>query len=158
MPVQKLNTKRVILVGFAFFLITAFWQAYDAIIPLMLTNRFGLPQAASGAIMALDNVFALFMLPLFGSLSDKANSRYGKRTPFIVIGTVCAVISFVVLTLIDNIQLARISEDIKAMYPIGVEDVELKNEMLKAVAKKTLDLTLENPLPLIFLHLSFFAL
>ena len=60
MQTQKLNTKRVIFVGFAFFLITAFWQAYDAIVPLMLTNRFGLPQTASGAIMALDNVFALY--------------------------------------------------------------------------------------------------
>lgn len=154
MPTQKLNTKRVILVGFAFFLITAFWQAYDAIVPLMLTNRFGLPQSASGAIMALDNVFALFMLPLFGSLSDKSNSRYGKRTPFIFIGTICAIVSFIALSLIDNLQLARISDEIRAMYPVGVEDVNAKNEMLKAVAKKTLDITLDNPLPLIFFILA----
>ena len=33
---MKLNYKRVLLVGAAFFLITAFWQAYDAIIPLIL--------------------------------------------------------------------------------------------------------------------------
>ena len=154
MQTQKLNTKRVIFVGFAFFLITAFWQAYDAIIPLMLTNRFGLPQTASGAIMALDNVFALFMLPLFGSLSDKSNSKYGKRTPFIFLGTICAIISFIVLTVIDNVQLARISDDIKALYPVGIEDVELKNEMLKAVAKKTLDITIDNPAPLIFFILT----
>ncbi len=154
MQTQKLNTKRVIFVGFAFFLISAFWQAYDAIVPLMLTNRFGLPQTASGAIMALDNVFALFMLPLFGSLSDKSNSKYGKRTPFIFIGTICAIVSFITLTIIDNIQLAKLSDEIKAMYPVGVEDVETKNEMLKAVAQKTLDITLENPLPLIFFILA----
>ncbi len=154
MQTQKLNTKRVIFVGFAFFLISAFWQAYDAIVPLMLTNRFGLPQTASGAIMALDNVFALFMLPLFGSLSDKSNSKYGKRTPFIFIGTICAIVSFIALTLIDNFQLARISYEIKNMYPVGVNDVNTKDEMLKAVAKKTLDLTLENPLPLIFFILA----
>lgn len=154
MQTQKLNTKRVIFVGFAFFLISAFWQAYDAIVPLMLTNRFGLPQTASGAIMALDNVFALFMLPLFGSLSDKSNSKYGKRTPFIFIGTICAIVSFIALTLIDNFQLAKLSKDIRDMYPVGVEDVTAKNEALKAVAKETLQITLDNPLPLIFFILA----
>ena len=63
---MKLNYKRIILVGFAFFLIQAFWQAYDNTIPMILTNKFGMSQAWSGAIMALDNVLALFMLPLFG--------------------------------------------------------------------------------------------
>ena len=75
---MKLNTKRTILVGFAFFLISAFWQAYDAIIPLMLTNKFGLDQTWSGLIMSLDNILALFMLPIFGSLSDKTKTKYGK--------------------------------------------------------------------------------
>ena len=68
---MKLNYKRIILVGFAFFLIQAFWQAYDNTIPMILTNKFGMSQAWSGAIMALDNVLALFMLPLFGAISDK---------------------------------------------------------------------------------------
>ncbi len=154
MHTQKLNTKRVILVGFAFFLISAFWQAYDAIVPLILTNRFGLPQSASGAIMALDNIFALFMLPIFGSLSDKSKSKYGKRTPFILIGTVLAILSFIVLTFIDNVQLAKISPEIQAMYPVGVEDTALKNQMLKAVVSETLKITIENPLPLIFFILA----
>ena len=56
---MKLNYKRTIFVGFAFFLITAFWQAYDTIIPKILTDKFGLAQTLSGAIMALDNIFAL---------------------------------------------------------------------------------------------------
>ncbi|MBO5908849.1 MAG: MFS transporter [Clostridia bacterium] len=149
MPTHKLNTKRVILVGFAFFLISAFWQAYDSIIPLMLTNRFGLPQTASGAIMALDNIFALFMLPLFGSISDRSKSKYGKRTPFIFIGTICAIVSFIVLTFIDNMQLAKISLDIQNMYPANVSDPALKEEMLKTVIAKTLEITMDNPLPLI---------
>ena len=78
---MKLNYKRTILVGFAFFLISAFWQAYDTIIPLILTNKFGLSQGVSGIVMALDNILALFMLPLFGILSDKTNTRLGRRTP-----------------------------------------------------------------------------
>ena len=87
---MKLNYKRTILVGFAFFLICTFWQAYDTIIPKILTDKFGMSQAYSGIIMAIDNVLALFMLPLFGSLSDKCKSPMGRRTPFILIGTIVA--------------------------------------------------------------------
>ena len=68
---MKLNYKRVLFVGMAFFLISAFWQAYDAIVPLILTNHFGLPQTVSGTVMSIDNVLAVFMLPLFGALSDR---------------------------------------------------------------------------------------
>lgn len=99
---MKLNYKRTILVGFAFFLICAFWQAYDKTIPLLMTYKFGMKQTLSGVIMALDNVLAVFLLPLFGALSDKTKSRYGRRTIFIFVGTICAVISFVFLPLIGN--------------------------------------------------------
>ena len=86
---MKLNYKRTILVGFAFFLISAFWQAYDAIVPLALTNHFGLPQTISGVVMSVDNVLAVFMLPIFGALSDKCiRNKTGRRTPFITIGTI----------------------------------------------------------------------
>lgn len=106
---MKLNYKRTILVGFAFFLISAFWQAYDATIPVILTNKFGMSQAWSGVIMALDNILAVFMLPLFGALSDKCTSKRGKRTPFIVIGTVIAAVALLSLSFIDNVQLKNIS-------------------------------------------------
>ena len=78
---MKLNYKRTILVGFAFFLICAFWQAYDNTIPLILTNKFGMSQTWSGVIMALDNILALFLLPLFGAISDRSHSKKGRRTP-----------------------------------------------------------------------------
>lgn len=113
---MKLNYKRTLLVGFAFFLICAFWQAYDTIIPLMLTNKFGLGQTWSGLIMSLDNILALFMLPLFGALSDKKDTRFGKRTPFIVIGTVIAIVCFLSLTFVDNAQLNKLSDRSKAEY------------------------------------------
>ena len=106
---MKLNYKRTILVGFAFFLISAFWQAYDATIPVILTNKFGMSQTWSGVIMALDNMLAVFMLPIFGSLSDKCNTRYGKRTPFITIGTILAATAIICLSLVDNVQLKNIS-------------------------------------------------
>lgn len=106
---MKLNYKRTIFVGFAFFLICAFWQAYDNTIPLILTNKFGLSQTASGAVMALDNVLALFLLPLFGAISDRCHSKLGKRTPFILIGTIAAAVIFVGLSFADGAQLKNIS-------------------------------------------------
>ena len=105
---MKLNYKRTIFVGFAFFLITAFWQAYDTIVPKILTDKFGLAQTWSGAIMALDNIFALFLLPIFGAISDKVNSKYGRRTPFIVIGTVLAAALLVTLSFTDRAQLRQL--------------------------------------------------
>lgn len=106
---MKLNYKRTLCVGFAFFLITAFWQAYDTIIPKVLTDRFGMSQTVSGIIMALDNVLALFLLPIFGVISDKCRSRLGKRTPFIIAGTLAAVLTFSALSIVDTVQLKKIN-------------------------------------------------
>lgn len=107
---MKLNYKRTILVGFAFFLICAFWQAYDNTIPLILTNKFGMSQAWSGVIMALDNILALFLLPLFGAISDRCTSRRGRRTPFIVVGTLIAAVLLIALSFVDSAQLRHIRD------------------------------------------------
>lgn len=104
----KLNYKKTVYVGFAFFLILMFWQAYDNIIPKILTDKFGLSQTVSGIIMALDNVLALFMLPLFGSISDRCKSKMGRRTPFILIGTIVAALLFVGLSFTDHMQLTKL--------------------------------------------------
>ena len=88
---MKLNYKRTFLVGLAFLSISAFWQLYDKLVPLILTETFGMGETLRGAIMAADNVLALFLLPLFGGLSDKTNTRLGRRTPYIIIGTAIAV-------------------------------------------------------------------
>ena len=101
--VMKLNYKRTILVGFAFFLISAFWQAYDTIVPLILTNKFNMEQTYSGVIMSLDNIFAVILLPIFGTLSDKTRTKYGKRTPYITIGTVLAASFFIILGFTSNL-------------------------------------------------------
>lgn len=88
---MKLNYKRTLLVGFAFLSICTFWQMYDSIIPLILQNTFKIGEAATGRVMAIDNILALFMLPLFGHLSDNTRTKLGKRTPYIIFGTVAAV-------------------------------------------------------------------
>lgn len=89
---MKLNTKRTILIGFAFLSICAFWQFYDNEIPKILKYNFNLGETATGVVMALDNVLALFLLPFFGALSDKTDSKLGKRIPYILTGTILAVV------------------------------------------------------------------
>ena len=120
---MKLNYKRTILVGLAFFLISAFWQAYDATIPVILTNKFGMSQTWSGVIMALDNILAVFMLPVFGALSDKCKARNGKRTPFIRWGTIIAAVALICLSFVDDAQRVNLAEvhqidDPKGLYTI----------------------------------------
>ena len=99
---MKLNTKRTVLVGFAFLSICAFWQMYDNLIPKILTETFGIGESFSGMVMAADNVLALFLLPLFGGLSDKCTSRLGRRRPFILFGTLAAVALMMALPLLTD--------------------------------------------------------
>lgn len=98
----KLNNKRTILVGLAFLSISAFWQMYDSVMTLILTGTFQLNETVSGAIMAADNVLALFLLPLFGAISDRTETRIGRRMPFILGGTAAAVVLMNLLPLLDN--------------------------------------------------------
>lgn len=102
---MKVKYKRILAVGFAFLLIQAFWQSYDSIVPLILNNKYGLNQTQSGFVMSLDNLLAVFMLPIFGAISDKVNTRRGRRTPFIFLGTIFAVTFFIGMSLVDNIWL-----------------------------------------------------
>ncbi len=135
---MKLNYKKTIFVGFAFFLICAFWQAYDSIVPMMLVNKFGLSQTVSGVIMSLDNIIAVFLLPLFGSLSDKTKTRFGRRTPYIVIGTVVAAIAFFGLTFADNAQLAKLGSvgENRSYEMLFDADYEISNAEYNAITDK----------------------
>ena len=99
---MKLNTKRTALVGFAFLSICAFWQMYDNLIPKILTETFHMGESVSGIIMAADNVLALFLLPLFGGLSDKCTSRLGRRRPYILFGTLAAVAVMMALPILTD--------------------------------------------------------
>ncbi len=98
----KLNYKRTLLIGFAFFGILLLWQVYDLWCPPFLTELFksklGVTdeqqvQYLVGIMMAIDNLAALILLPIFGHLSDKTHTKIGKRMPFILIGTfVCSAV------------------------------------------------------------------
>lgn len=101
---MKLNYKRTILIGMAFMTISAFWQLYDNIVPLILKEHFSLPDDVTGVIMAADNVFALFLLPIFGAFSDKTNTKIGKRMPYILIGTGLSAVFLMILSMADQKQ------------------------------------------------------
>jgi len=101
---MKLNYKRTFFVGLAFLSISAFWQMYDNIIPLILQNTFHLNDVVIGAIMAMDNVLAVFLLPIIGTLSDKVDTPLGKRSPFILCGTIAAVALMMLLPYADHAQ------------------------------------------------------
>lgn len=99
---MKLNYRRTFFIGLAFLSICAFWQMYDNIVPLILQQTFHLNETITGAIMAADNVLAVFLLPMLGSLSDKVDTKWGKRTPFIVVGTALAVVLMMLLPVADR--------------------------------------------------------
>ena len=132
---MKLNYFRTLCVGFAFFLICAFWQAYDNTIPLILVNKFGMSQSWSGFIMALDNILALFMLPLFGAISDRCKSPRGRRTPFILVGTLIAAVSLFALSFTDSAQKKAIAEVSAIDDPAALEilyDAEADEKLMTA--------------------------
>ena len=104
---MKLNYPKTIKVGLAFAIIMVFWTAYDFVVPLLLDNTFGLSNSLRGLVMGLDNLLSLFLLPIFGKISDKSNSKWGRRTPFIVIGTIASVVLMIFVPISSNKQLEK---------------------------------------------------
>jgi len=107
---MKLNYRNIFFIGLIFFSISLFWQTYDVMISRTLIDKYGLNQFWSGIVMALDNVLAVIMLPLFGALSDKSNAKKGRRTPYIIVGTVLAAFAFMALSYTDYKQTILIAE------------------------------------------------
>lgn len=99
---SRLNYRRTFFIGLAFLSIAGFWQMYDNIVPLILHQTFRLGETVTGVIMALDNVLALFLLPLFGALSDRVQTPLGKRMPFIMGGTALAVFFMMLLPVAER--------------------------------------------------------
>ena len=144
---MKLNYKRTILVGFAFFLICTFWQAYDTIIPKILTDKFGMTQTLSGIIMALDNILALFLLPLFGGLSDKCKSKLGRRKPYVLVGTLIAVVAFFALSAVDYLQIDKNIRSVTEINTMPLEQVYDTVGDMKLVAEDGEIYTLKEKYP-----------
>lgn len=157
----KLNIKKTIFVGLAFASISAFWETYNFVVPLMLNRTFGLTDSLRGLVMGLDNILALFMLPLFGTLSDRTNTRLGKRTPYFLFGTLLAVLLFIGLPFAESAQLKKAEKIANEVTNVELwdylkdsqkdtfreylekngikieDDEDLKEEFLKVQKKKT---------------------
>lgn len=133
-PPLKLDYPQTFKVGFAFAIIMLFWTAYDFVVPLLLEHAYGLPSWARGLIMGLDNLLSLFMLPLFGKISDNAKGKlvkkWGRRTPFIVIGTVCAVVLMVFVPVATLKQQAK-AQDLTASIEAKLNDDTFMQPLLE---------------------------
>lgn len=133
-PPLKLDYPQTFKVGFAFAIIMLFWTAYDFVVPLLLEHAYGLPSWARGIIMGLDNLLSLFMLPLFGKLSDNAHGKlvkkWGRRTPFIVIVTVCAVVLMVFVPVATLKQQAK-AQDLTTQIESQLNDDSFMQPLLE---------------------------
>lgn len=129
----KLDYPQTIKVGFAFAIIMIFWTAYDFVVPLLLENAFGLSNTLRGLIMGLDNLLSLFLLPVFGRISDKAKGKlvqkWGRRTPFIVLGTIAAVVFMIFVPITAHKQLQR-ADVIRTSYEQMLNDDAFMSERL----------------------------
>lgn len=101
---MKLNYRRTVFVGLAFMSICAFWQVYDNIIPLILKYTFHVDDTLTGVVMAMDNILALVMLPMFGKFSDRTRTAIGRRMPYILGGTVGALLFMFLLPLAERTE------------------------------------------------------
>ena len=97
----KMPWMRAVLISFPFFALSLFWQAYDYVVPLMLSRHFHLKTTTYSIIMSADNIIALIFLPVFGVLSDRIHGRLGRRTPVILLGTLGGMAGWFFLARID---------------------------------------------------------
>ena len=109
---MKLDKARIFKVGIAFVIVMLFWEVYDFAVPILLDRTYGLSATWRGFIMGLDNILAIVFLPLFGSFSDKYKGKiFGRRTPFIVIGTLLAGILVMLLIAIENTEFNKLVDE-----------------------------------------------
>ena len=130
----RLDYAQTFKVGFAFAIIMIFWTAYDFVVPLLLEHAYGLNNTIRGLIMGLDNLLSLFMLPLFGKLSDNAHGRlvrkFGRRTPFIVIGTLASVVLMIFVP-ISTLGQQEKAMNIEAKFTAQLNDDAFMSERLE---------------------------
>ena len=108
---MKLDWKKTFLIGFGFLGIMVVWQLYNAFVPIFLQTGhpgfassrevlgFGLNATTTGAIMGIDNLAAIFILPMIGIWSDRIRTRIGRRYPFILTAAPLAALAFILMPL-----------------------------------------------------------
>jgi len=94
---ERLNVPRTFLLGFGFLGVSVIWSLYNLYVPVFLKDTFHLNSTVIGIIMAIDNVFAIVLLPFLGALSDRTRTRLGRRRPYILLGSILAAAFFVLI-------------------------------------------------------------
>lgn len=102
---MKLDYKKTFIIGLGFFTVSIVWNIYNVSVPLYLKN-LGLTGVTVGSIMTIDNIFAIVFLPLFGALSDRTKTRYGRRMPYLLIGVPLSAVAFFLIPLFRHSLLA----------------------------------------------------
>ncbi|HKL74214.1 MAG TPA: MFS transporter [Clostridia bacterium] len=106
----KLNYPRTIKVGLGFCVVMIFWTVYNFVVPLLLEQAFGFTNTIRNIIVGIASAFCIFLLPFFGKKSDKCKSKWGRRSPFIVIGTAITIVAMILIPLSVHSQLQKSAE------------------------------------------------
>lgn len=92
-PPRTLPVARLIGIGTGGLALAAIWGTYNVFMPLLLGD-FVESRALRGAIMGLDNVVAILLIPVVGAWSDRVDGRWGRRLPFLLAGVPLAALTF----------------------------------------------------------------
>lgn len=93
---MKLDVKKTFLLGLGFFAVSLVWPLYNVYVPIFLRDFLD-SQFQINAIMTLDNILAVSLIPFIASLSDRTHTRFGRRMPFLMIGIPLSAFAFVLL-------------------------------------------------------------
>ncbi|MDR0266938.1 SLC45 family MFS transporter [Paenibacillus sp.] len=88
--------KKTWLLGFGFFSISITWALYNAFVPLFL-DTYVHKASLIGFLMTINSYFAVFFQPWIGNLSDKTNTRFGRRMPYLMFGMPLAALFMVLV-------------------------------------------------------------
>ena len=116
----KLNYPQTLKVGLGFAVVMIFWTVYNFVVPLLLEQAFGFSNTIRNVIVGIASAMCMVLLPIFGKISDRSGKsklgrKFGRRTPFIVIGTVITIIAMILVPISVQTQLKN-SNVIRAEY------------------------------------------
>lgn len=93
---KGVSRTKIFAIGSGFFALMLIWTFYNAYMPLILGD-FIESRGIRGMIMGLDNLFAVLLIPIIGTWSDRINTRFGNRLPFLIVGMPIAAVFFALI-------------------------------------------------------------
>ena len=107
----KLNYPQTLKVGLGFAVVMIFWTVYNFVVPLLLEQAFGFSNTIRNVIVGIASAMCMVLLPVFGKISDKSGKsklgkKFGRRTPFIVIGTLITIVAMILVPISVSNQLS----------------------------------------------------